>query len=250
VPKPAGFDAVERAGAAWLAAHPTGRPPDKWSKFRSHLADGFHDLCGYSAMYDAVGTIDHFVSCDEDRTRAYDWSNYRYIAGWLNSSKQDLRSTDVLDPFTVGDDWFEISLPSLQLEMTEAVPVEKRPQAKAMLERLHLRDGERVIRQRQVWYRRYQSGRLPSTCSPSSRRSSPARSRSSRRPPVRLPLVPHRRGSQMPDRALAANSVGQMGSCYWSFPRCCRNRRPSGSPRSPTQPGSAVAADELGRPAA
>src|ERR1041384_7919968 len=31
-------------------------------------------------MYEPVGTVDHFVSCDEDRRRAYDWANYRYAA--------------------------------------------------------------------------------------------------------------------------------------------------------------------------
>ena len=53
---PDGFEASRLAGAKWLAAHPTGRPPNKWSKFASQLADGFRDLCGYSAMYDSVAT--------------------------------------------------------------------------------------------------------------------------------------------------------------------------------------------------
>ncbi len=101
VHEPDGFKDKREQGSKWLAKNASGRPPDKWSTFRSHLADGFHDLCGYSAMYEPNGTIDHFVSCDEDRTRAYDWSNYRYIAGWLNSSKKNLPSTDVLDPFEV-----------------------------------------------------------------------------------------------------------------------------------------------------
>lgn len=160
VARPEGFDEAERAGKQWLASHPTGRPPDKWSKFRGHLADGFHDRCGYSAMYDAVGTVDHFVSCDEDRARAYDWDNYRYIAGWLDSSKKALPSTEVLDPYEVGDDWFEILLPSLELVLTAAVPDAARPRAERILTRLHLGHDERVIRQRRSWYRRYTAGKI------------------------------------------------------------------------------------------
>ena len=47
-------------------------------------------LCAYSAMYESVGTVDHFVSFHEDRSKAYEWGNYRYSAGWVNSSKQNV----------------------------------------------------------------------------------------------------------------------------------------------------------------
>ena len=161
VAEPDGFSAKRDQGNQWLVKNASGRPPDRWSAFRSHLAAGFKDLCGYSAMYEPSGTIDHFVSCNEDRSRAYDWTNYRYIAGWLNASKQDLRSVEVLDPFEVSDDWFEIDLPSMQLMMTDAVPEAMRARANLMLTRLHLGDDERIVRQRHAWYRRYQSGKLP-----------------------------------------------------------------------------------------
>jgi hypothetical protein len=111
-------------------------------------------------MFDLVGTTDHFVSCDEDRTKAYDWANYRYASGWVNASKQNLLSTDILDPFEVRDGWFKIILPSLQLVVSEAIPPELRAKAEFVLRRLHLRDDERVIRQRRAWYRMYQSGEI------------------------------------------------------------------------------------------
>jgi hypothetical protein len=160
VAKPAGFEEAEVAGARWLTAHPADRPRDYWSPFRGHLADGFRNLCGYSAMYEPVGTVDHFVSCDEDRSRTYDWHNYRFASGWLNSSKQGLRAKDVLDPFEVGDDWFEILLPSLELVATDAVPPLFRERAKLMLDRLHLAKDVRVMRQRRAWYRRFTAGKM------------------------------------------------------------------------------------------
>jgi hypothetical protein len=160
VPEPEAFIDTKTSGDAWLASHPEGRPPDKWSKFKPQLSDGFSELCAYSAMYEPVGTVDHFVSCDEDRSKAYEWSNYRFASGWINSSKQNLQSEEVVDPFEVRDEWFELLLPSLQLVATDQVPPEWKGRVTTMLIRLHLRDDERVIRQRHAWYRLYEEGKL------------------------------------------------------------------------------------------
>lgn len=161
--EPPQFDSKVRApGMRWLTNNPssTTRPPDHWNKCKGELADGFRSLCAYSAMYEPVGTVDHFVSCDEDRSLAYEWSNYRYAAAWINSSKQKLKASQVLDPFEIGNDWFEIILPSLQLQVSDALPESLRERAEFVLKRLHLRDDERVIRQRREWYRMYQDGEL------------------------------------------------------------------------------------------
>lgn len=161
VPEPAAFR--ERAavpGVQWLEEHPDGRPPAYWTQFRIQLADGFNNLCAYAAMYEAVGTVDHFVSIDEDRSRAYDWSNYRFASAWANSRKSRAPSSDVLDPYAVEDGWFEVLLPSLQLVATDAVPPELRPRAEFVLDRLHLRDHVEVIRCREAWYSMYREGNL------------------------------------------------------------------------------------------
>jgi hypothetical protein len=159
--KPAGFDErVERRGSVWLAKNLSGRPYDYWSEFKPQLADGFRSLCAYSAMYEPVGTVDHFISCDEDRSKSYEWANYRYASAWINSSKQHLTSDKIVDPFIVGNDWFELLLPSLQLVLTDRVPAECRERAQRMLDRLHLGHDERVVRQRREWLRMYQDGEL------------------------------------------------------------------------------------------
>ncbi len=160
--EPADFDAtVRQPGRRWLAAHPDARRPrDYWSCAKPALAAAFGGLCGYSAMYEPVGTVDHFVSCRTDPSLAYEWSNYRYASQWVNSSKQTA-DDEVLDPFLVADGWFEVDLPSLQLHVVaDRVPPEYRELAQATLLRLHLRDDERVLRQRQAWYRLYQDGEI------------------------------------------------------------------------------------------
>ncbi|VXD14634.1 conserved hypothetical protein [Planktothrix serta PCC 8927] len=160
-PEPPDFDQkVRKPGKIWLDKNPDKKEfPSYWTNFKSDLADGFGNLCGYSAIYDLNGTVDHYFCCRNHRNLAYEWSNYRYASGWINSSKQTL-DDQVLDPFQVGDDWFEIILPSLQLVLTNQVPPEELERAAFTLERLHLRDDERVIRQRCAWYRCYLAGEI------------------------------------------------------------------------------------------
>jgi hypothetical protein len=161
VPEPEHFDEeVRRPGKAWLDAHPDARRLQPfWIPFRSHLAAGFSNLCAYSAMMEPVGCIDHYLSSRNHRHLAYEWSNYRFSSEWINKSKQNA-DDEVLDPHEVEDGWFEILLPSLQLVLTEAVPPELRARAEHTLVRLHLRDDERILRQRQAWYGLYREGRL------------------------------------------------------------------------------------------
>jgi hypothetical protein len=160
-PEPVGFDEkCRQRGLAWLHNHPPPeRPRDFWSPFRTQLCDAFDQLCGYSCMYEPAGTVDHYLSCNVHRERAYEWSNFRFASQWINSSKRTA-ADDVLDPFEVGDGWFEILLPSLQLVLTDRVPPEHRARAEHTLIRLHLRDDVRVIRQHAEWYRMYEEGEL------------------------------------------------------------------------------------------
>lgn len=161
VPEPPDFDAeVRQPGRVWLAAHPDAkRPRDLWSRFKPALADGFGDRCGYGAMYEPVGTVDHHLSFARSPSLAYEWSNYRFVSQWINASKQTA-DDGILDPFEVGEGWFVIELPSLVLRPTDAIPSALRARAAYTIERLHLRDDPRVLRQRLKWWRLYREGRI------------------------------------------------------------------------------------------
>ncbi len=161
VPEPGNFQAkCGNPGRRWLKGHPGAcRPKDYWSPFKTALADGFTNLCGYCAMYCPVGSVDHYLSWHEHPEGAYDWDNYRFAEEWMNKSKQNADER-VLDPFEVRDGWFEILLPSLELVVTDSVPAGKRRRAEYTLTRLHLRDDERVLRQRQGWLQMYRDGKL------------------------------------------------------------------------------------------
>lgn len=161
-PEPPDFDEKVRSpGQRWLASGSSARPPGYWREATDDLRRAFEDRCGYTAMWLASpGTVDHFVSGDEDPNLLYEWANLRYAAAWINSRKGALRAAEVLDPFEVGEGWFEIKLPSCELVLTERCPEEHRARAETMLVRLGLGKSEHVVEYRREWYRMYQEGEI------------------------------------------------------------------------------------------
>jgi hypothetical protein len=81
------------------------------------------------------------------------------VDGRINSKKQ-VADDDVLDPFEVDDDWFEIILPSLQLRLTDRVPKALRKRAEHTVERLGLAHDEQIVTYRAQWYCQYHCGDL------------------------------------------------------------------------------------------
>jgi hypothetical protein len=165
IDEPAAFDVeCRQAGQVYLQNQPTRpkRPRDFWSPFRPDLRRGFGGRCGYYAMYVPDGQVDHFVSwdtCKDDKPHlAYEWSNFRFLDGALNSSKRTLDGL-LLDPFEVQDDWFELELPTLLLRPIR-VPSDRMAAARLTLERLELDQGLRVLELRWEWYDKHRRGLL------------------------------------------------------------------------------------------
>lgn len=164
-PEPDGFDErCRKKGEKWLADNPKAtrkakRPKDFWSPFRPKLADAFHNRCAYGAMYEPNGTVDHFKPVDADESLAYEWTNFRFASGWINSSKN--KRPKVLDAFQVKAGWFEVLLPSLQLvAVKQNIPAKLHELVDQTLKDLHLCDDERVLRQRRAWLRMYEEGKI------------------------------------------------------------------------------------------
>jgi hypothetical protein len=162
VKAPKGFRAKARVpGEAWLKAHPSAkRPKDTWSPFLPDLDKAFGSRCGYAAMLDPTGgTVDHYRSFKNHPHLAYDWRNYRFASHAMNASKSTA-DEKVLDPFEVKDGWFEILLPSLQMQVSATVPAKVEAKARFTLKRLKLGEGEKVLRWRRQWYELYQQGKV------------------------------------------------------------------------------------------
>ena len=162
VPEPGGFAEARRRGIAWAAANPDAeRPAPYWRPFRRELREGFQRRCGYTAMYEPAGTVDHFASVKNDRAKAYDWANYRFASAWINSAKKPSGDGQWVDPYEVQVGWFEVQLPDMQLRPGTNVPDHMVAKVAYTLKHLPIQDDERVIDQRREWYDMFKNGELP-----------------------------------------------------------------------------------------
>lgn len=163
-PEPPLFEQeCRQAGHDWLAKQVAlpDRPKDYWSPFRPDLRRGFGRRCGYYAMYIHDGQMDHSTSwktCKDNGTPdlAYEWDNFRFVDGGLNSRKSTLDDR-LLDPFEVQAGWFEVELPTLFLRAV-GVPPERQEAARLTMERLELDQGPRALELRWEWYDLHRRG--------------------------------------------------------------------------------------------
>ena len=165
IPEPADFDsACREPGIVWYVSQrlagktpKTSDFPNLWANYEKDLAQGFHERCGWWAMWIAEGQVDHYLSKKHRPDLTYQWSNYRYISGSVNGSKKN-HDDKVLDPFEIQEGWFEVILPSMQLIVTSLLPPELETRARFTLNKLHLREGTKVVRCRRRWYQSYKDG--------------------------------------------------------------------------------------------
>jgi len=165
VPEPESFHTDCRMpGRAWFVARrltgespKTSEFPNLWAKYEGELSRAFDGRCGWWAMWIAEGEVEHFLSKRNRPDLAYEWNNYRFIAGSVNGSKAN-HDDKVLDPFEVQDGWFEVILPSMQLIVSSSLPPELEEKARFTLKQLRLRDGTKVVRCRQRWYGSFKKG--------------------------------------------------------------------------------------------
>lgn len=158
-PPPADFDArVRQPGLHWLRSHPIGSPENYWLRCKTALAEAFEHRCAYLALRTRAGEVDHFISCSEDRSLAYEWSNYRYCESAINKRKSRLPAAKWLDPFEVEDGWFELDDPDLILRVTDRCPPEVRQRAQNTLRRLRLDDDDVIVSNRRYLVQAFEAG--------------------------------------------------------------------------------------------
>ncbi len=122
------------------------------------LRRAFSGRCGYTTHPIDYGTVDHFYSRENYRARTYLWSNYRFATSWINSAKKPEYDGKIIDPYVVQPGWFEVILPSMQLQANMAsIPAKWQPQVKYTLQHLPIRDDERVVTFRHECYQQYKA---------------------------------------------------------------------------------------------
>jgi len=161
----------QEPGRAWLAANPERDPHEQsewWSQFKPDLATLFSRRCGWLATsIEEEGIVEHYLSCGNrdgkpspHRHLAFEWSNYRYASGAVNSRKGN-HDDAILDPCEIKEGWFRVTLHGFQLLLTDAIPEALRDQAEFTIKTLDLRKGYQARRARWNWYERYWNNGKP-----------------------------------------------------------------------------------------
>ena len=147
---------VRKPGQAFLLTTPHPKSAqwkhhDYWRRIAPELRRRYNGICAYSCYYihEVTGddTIEHFRPKTPSPTLAYEWTNYRYVCGKLNTWKRT--DETVLDPFNIEDGWFYIEFPTLLVKPTHGLDVSLTALIKNTIIQLHLNDDDPCIRCRQ-----------------------------------------------------------------------------------------------------
>lgn len=152
--EPATFDAaVRQPGIAWmiekgfqgLAAFP---PKTKvkaiWTACLPDMLATYDRICAYASLRIAPITgaqsVDHFAPKSRAPADTYEWTNYRLACSKMNARKNNF--TDVLDPFTLRANTFELDILTGGIRPAPGVVGADLDIADATVKRLGLDDGE------------------------------------------------------------------------------------------------------------
>lgn len=124
-----------------------------WRAGSALLGDSYRWICAYAAMRISRTTgqpsVDHFAPKSSAPELAYEWTNYRLACQLMNARKRDY--LDVLDPFEIHDDWFELDLDTYLLQPGEDLPVHTAQRVLDTIRRLKLNEREEHVEERRVY---------------------------------------------------------------------------------------------------
>lgn len=153
MPEYPGFDAqVRQPGAAFLAEcpQPTSeqfRKKAYWSRAARELQAAYRGICAYTAMYlPEQGSVDHFRPKTAFPNLAYEWNNFRLASGRVNSSKG--HNNDILDPFVVEDEWFQMDIPACLMRANPALDKPLRVRVSTTINTLRLNQDDNYVQER------------------------------------------------------------------------------------------------------
>lgn len=150
-PEPRNFDSDVRIPGRKLLERGI---PTKSRGFKNHwrhivrdLHSSYNGVCAYSCMYVMPpGSVDHFFPKTTHPFEAYEWRNYRLSSPKINSHKGD--SLSVIDPFTVGDDWFVLDFPSCLVIPGDGLSTPIKEQVISTILVLKLNDDDTLVQER------------------------------------------------------------------------------------------------------
>jgi uncharacterized protein (TIGR02646 family) len=169
-PEPADFDEkVQKPGLKWLVKNkiPLNASPPKasdlpnyWTRSNKQLWDAYFGVCAYLSIFfewvTGAASTDHFVAKSKHAGKAYEWSNYRLSC--LGPNRNKGKFDDVLDPFELKADTFELNLLSGEIRPNRALSSKEKQIARKTIKRLKLDSPEHNQMRARHFYR-YQRGK-------------------------------------------------------------------------------------------
>lgn len=151
------FTKVREPGQKFLATtpHPTNKTwknKEYWQNVIEDLYDAYDGVCAYSGEWipctTGDPTVDHYIPKSISPRQAYEWDNFRLACLRFNRWKREFQ--DVLDPFTIIENSFQLLFPSLQVVANPDLSYEGREKISATIKRLRLNNGL-CIKARKRW---------------------------------------------------------------------------------------------------
>lgn len=158
-PEPPHFDSqVRRPGTAALARGERPLPPH-WRLCLDDLHRAYSGICAYAAIFippvTGARSVDHFAPKSLSPELAYEWSNYRLTCTMMNARKREFQ--DVLDPFTILPDCFQLQMTTLEMFPGDWLPADLASSAKRTIFRLKLNAPD-CLEARASYYDEYRAG--------------------------------------------------------------------------------------------
>lgn len=168
-PEPPHFEhMVKQPGKAFLEvkSHPTTEEEWKGHNYWKHVArdlyDAYAGICAYSCTWisptTGISNVEHFRPKSKYPQDAYNWENYRLACWKMNKNKGIYE--DVLDPFTLQDNWFVIDFSSLMVFPGDHLTEHDARLVSKTIKRLKLNEDEDCIEERKKWIGDYVTGEI------------------------------------------------------------------------------------------
>lgn len=98
-----------------------------------------------------MATVDHFIPKNSAPHLAYEWTNFRLARHRINSKKGEFT---VLDPFTIGNDWFVLDFSTFMIYPNDTLPEDQKGKIRETIRHLDLNHRD-YIDVRTEWYNEF-----------------------------------------------------------------------------------------------
>ena len=114
--------------------------PPYWRRCINDMISKYAEVCSYACFrihpVTGAASVDHMAPKSRRWDKVYEWSNYRLCCSRMNARKNSFE--DVVDPFEVEDDWFQLELVGFEVMANPKLSREKRDVLDKTIKRLNL----------------------------------------------------------------------------------------------------------------